>query len=323
MTMRELAELANVSVSTVSKAFNDADDICIETKQHIFEIAKQHGCYGKFYKGKYSKKIIAIICSDLISNYYINFIEKLQHEIERHNGMVMISSDHFNKAKQSELIDYYASYLHVDGIIVFGLGSPIKKGYDIPIVSLFSSIDDRIDSINITFKYAIEEAVDKLYTLGHKSIAFIGEKHTLSKAKTFESAAKAYGIKCTVIESEYRFEKAGKQGVKELLSHKNDCTAIICGYDNIAYGAIKQLKTEGYKVPEDYSVIGMDNLSLSESFDTELTSIDSSPDEICELACDLLQKKQKNKYYRSNKKIIINAKLITRGSIAKAKTNIE
>ena len=68
MTMRELARLANVSVSTVSKAFADADDVCRETKEHIFRIARETGCYGKFYKGKYSKKIYAIICSELISN---------------------------------------------------------------------------------------------------------------------------------------------------------------------------------------------------------------------------------------------------------------
>ena len=56
MTMKELAKLANVSVSTVSKAFAEADDVSEETKNHIFNIAKEYGCYGKFFKGKYSKK---------------------------------------------------------------------------------------------------------------------------------------------------------------------------------------------------------------------------------------------------------------------------
>ena len=50
--MRELAKLANVSVSTVSKAFSNAADVNEKTKNHIFEIAKENGCYGKFYKGK-------------------------------------------------------------------------------------------------------------------------------------------------------------------------------------------------------------------------------------------------------------------------------
>ena len=50
MTMRELAALANVSVSTVSKAFHDAEDVSEETKVHIFEVAKKYGCFGKYYK---------------------------------------------------------------------------------------------------------------------------------------------------------------------------------------------------------------------------------------------------------------------------------
>ena len=58
MTMNELAKLANVSVSTVSKAFSDADDVSEDTKDLVFAIAKEQGCFGKFYKGKYHKKII-------------------------------------------------------------------------------------------------------------------------------------------------------------------------------------------------------------------------------------------------------------------------
>ena len=49
--------MANVSVSTVSKAFSGAEDIGADTRELIFKIAKEAGCYGKFYKGKYDKKI--------------------------------------------------------------------------------------------------------------------------------------------------------------------------------------------------------------------------------------------------------------------------
>lgn len=65
MNMRDLAKLANVSISTVSKAFKNADDINEETKQHIFNLAKQNGCYGKYCKEKYPKKVIAIISREL------------------------------------------------------------------------------------------------------------------------------------------------------------------------------------------------------------------------------------------------------------------
>lgn len=56
MNLRELARLANVSVSTVSKAFNNAPDISEETRELVFAAAKKYGCYEKYHKEKYSKK---------------------------------------------------------------------------------------------------------------------------------------------------------------------------------------------------------------------------------------------------------------------------
>lgn len=320
MTMRELANLANVSVSTVSKAFNDADDVSADTKNHIFEIAKANGCYGKFYKGKFSKKVIAIICQELVSNYYISFIEHLRNYIESNGGIAVISTYNFSSKKQSELIEYYASYINVDGIIVFNLASPIKKGYDIPIVSLFTNGNSNIDLVTVNFDYAINDAIELLYEKGHRNIAFIGENYTSAKKYAFyESCKKFPNITAYTYENEYRFEKSGQCGVKDMLADNNGCTAIICAYDNIAIGAIKQLKKEGYSVPEDFSVIGMDNIDTAEYIDTTLTSIDSNTEEICKTAWDLLEKKQKNKFYRTNKEISINARLVIRESVSYVK----
>ena len=126
--MRELAQLANVSVSTVSKAFGNAEDVSPETREHIFNVAREAGCFGKYYRERFQKKIFAIICSELVGVYYISFVERLQRLIEANGGIALISADHFDSKKQAELIDYYASYLRVDGIFVFGLKVPMKKG---------------------------------------------------------------------------------------------------------------------------------------------------------------------------------------------------
>lgn len=319
MTMRELAKLANVSVSTVSKAFSNADDVREDTKNHIFEVAKKYGCYGKFYKDKFSKQVIAIICSELISNYYSSFVEKLQNYIESNGGIAVISADHFNRTKQAELIDYYASYLKVDGIIVFDLKTTIKKGYDIPIVALFSSVDENIDLVKLNIGNALKESIELLLGMGHKRVAFIGESFTKSRAKRFAELVGQYPeMTAYLYESEHRFEKAGQDGVEQMLKDKSDCTAIFCAYDNIAIGVIKQLKKLGYTVPDDFSVMGINNITTAEYMQTALTTIDSNSDEICAIAWDLLQKKQNNKFYSFNKEIIIKCRLIVRESVSKA-----
>ena len=77
-------------------------------------------------------------------------------------------------------------------------------------------------------------------------------------------------------------------------------------------GAINYLVSSGFKVPEDVSVIGMDNVTSFEYTNRPLTSIDSSPEEICDIAWDLLRRKMENHYYRLNQKIIVSGKLVLR-----------
>ncbi len=320
MTMRELAKLANVSVSAVSKAFHDANDVSAETKAHIFEIAKKHGCYGKFYKGRFSKKVIAIICAELNSGHYSDFVTRLQQFIERSGNIAVVSSDHFDADTQEELIDYYASYIHVDGIFVFGLKTNVKRGYDIPIVALFSSVDTTVDSVRINMEGAMRDAFDLLYKLGHRNFAFIGEKLTKSTSELFDRIGKGYkDISAHMICTPERFQLSGESGIKQLLAQNNRITAIICAYDEIAFGAIKELKRNGISVPEDISVIGIDNIHATAYTETSLTTIDMNPDEICMIAWDLLQKKQENKYYKNRQEIVLSSKLIVRESVGKAK----
>lgn len=103
--------------------------------------------------------------------------------------------------------------------------------------------------------------------------------------------------------------------MRELLASGSDATAIVCAYDNIAIGAIRELKRRGYSVPEDYSVIGIDNINVSGYMETTLSSIDTDPDEICITAWELICRKQENKYYRSNREITVSGRLILRESV--------
>lgn len=316
MTMSELAKLANVSVSTVSKAFADADDVSTETKGYIFGIAKQYGCFGKFYKGKYHKKIIALICHELKSNYYTAFLEQLKGLIEASGNIAVVATDGFSKTNQAELIEYFASYLKVDGIIVFSLSDKVKKGYDVPIVSVLSNRDGNTDCVEVDYDSALLTATNLLIDYGHKSIAFIGEPLTVAKENMFEKAMIDAGtINYKAVRSEKRFEEAGIDGVKQLIKSGFEFTALVCAYDYVAFGAIRQLKKSGYKVPDDVSVIGMNNISMDDYAETTLTSVGANAADICAIAWELLQKKMKNPYFKSSQKIIVRPELVLRESV--------
>lgn len=317
MTMRELAKEANVSLSTVSKAFLDADDVSKQTKEHIFAVAKACGCFWKYYKGRYQKRVIAIICPELLSNFYIKFVEQLKTLVEEAGCIATISSDGFDMARQSELIEYYASYLKADGIFVIGLFEELKRGYDIPIVSLLSDVVTSVDSVSSELDSAIVEAVKMLGDLGHKKIAFISEGLTGAREEYYKNAMKTlHNSGVNIVKSNFRMEKAGEDGVRMLIEKGEPFSAVICAYDYIAFGAIRELKKRGIRVPEDVSVMGIDNISASEFSETALTTIGTNHTEICEIAWGIMKKKLNNKYFKSNQNIVLKYQLVMRESVA-------
>lgn len=319
MTMRELAKLANVSVSAVSKAFHQADDISEETRQHIFAVAKQYGCYGKFFKGKYPKPVIAIVCQELKSNFYSVYVEKLQQIIEEQGGIPLVLSYNFDQATQAELLEYFSAYLQVDGIIVFALKNILKKGFNTPIVSLLASKDEMVDTVAVDIVPAVNEAVSKLRELGHRHIAVAAEKRTRSRLRYLIEALGLSDEDDAVFVSENRFEQAGIDCAKQILDSPIPYTAVLCTYDNIALGLMKHFTEQGYKIPDDFSVIGINNIPFSQYAEPSLSTIDEHIDEMCHATWDLLNKKMKNIYYRPPQPISFDGTLLLRESVGQAK----
>ena len=318
MTMRELARLANVSVSTVSKAFRGGQDISVETRESIFALARQYGCYGQFFRGKYPKKIIAIICPELVSNHYIDYVERLKTAIETGGGIAVVAACGFDAAYQAELVEYFASYLRVDGIFVIQLSSELKAGYDVPIVVL-SSREQMLDSVNVDIRSALAEALETLKKLGHTHLAFLGESLTVSKEKSFLELVQAdETLRAEAVTSAERFEKAGVDGVRRLLAKQSTCTALVCAYDDIALGAIRELTLHGLRVPQDVSVMGIDNITHAAYAQTALTTIDCCAPELCAQAWRIMASKLKNRYYKNRQQIRLPGRLILRDTLAAA-----
>ncbi len=260
MTLKDLAAEAGVSVATVSKAFKNADDVGEETKERIYAIAKKHGCFHKYYKERYEKKVVAVICHELNSAFYSTQLEYIKAYFARRNTDIIISTDDFDKDKQRELIQFHATLTKVDGIIAFGLYQPVPKGIEVPVVAIGGNRElSHTDSVRPNHRKAMCSAVSHPKELGHRDIAFIGEKLTAKYQNSFAYAMERYDLPNDLqIITEARFEEAGLMGAESLLDKGKNFTAIVCAYDYIAIGAIKALNNHGLRVPEDISVIGSD-----------------------------------------------------------------
>lgn len=324
MTMKKLAALANVSKSTVSKAFSGAKDINPETREHIFKIAKETGCYDKYNKKPFDKKVVAIICPEINSADYSAIVNLLIHFLEEQNAIALLSSTSFDEDKEKEFYRYYNTYCKADGVIIINtLGVYSGAEVMIPTVSMFAKHDSKlIDNVDFTSVEAMRNIISTLKALGHKKIGFAGEPLTTGMMTLFRDTAREFAISLSDSSlkiSDKRFEEAGKDSVRQWLAEGTLPTAIIAAYSYIALGIINELKENGIKVPEEVSVVGINDTAFSSFVVPPLSSIKYPNEELCREAVSLLLKKIDNQHYRARHTTNIPARFIVRESIGPAK----
>ena len=171
MNLSKLAQMANVSVSTVSKAFSDSHEISRQTKEMIFDVAKKYGCFDKYYKPVYPKKVIAVICPEMLGIHYTQMATFLSKEISMRNGTMLLSVDEFSSEKNQELIDYYTKFCRADGIIVIEPAAIIKNNTDVPIVQIgLDNEAKNVDCVNVIVNEAMDSALAYLIKNNYKKI---------------------------------------------------------------------------------------------------------------------------------------------------------
>lgn len=317
MNQKKLAELAGVSPATVSKAFRYSDRVSPETRERIFSLAREHRCFDKFSKGKYHKKLIVVFSPEVKSDFYNSLVVNLEKRILAANAMMSLVITDFDAVKEQEYFDYYAKDGRADAIILIDPQGVIENPDFFPAVALFSTQKQSCDTIHVDWSAAVNDAIGLLKSKGRRNIVFIGERLTGQKLSIFKECMEQNFL--PIIEkylyiSEFRFENAGIWAVEEMCKQPQMPDAIIAAYDYIAFGAITALKQHGYRIPEDISVIGMDDVNLNRYVDIPLTTIHIHFDELCDAALDLVLKKIENKYYFVKQDVTIKASLICRNS---------
>ena len=315
MTLQKLAELAHVSVSTASKAFSGSPDISEKTKQLVIKTAKKYNCFEQFDKGIYHKKIIAVICPELRGGYYSEYVTELERRIREMGSTMALSISHFDSGNANELFLYHSQYQKTDGIILIGSPDEIKNPNNFPAVALSHTAEENWLSVQNDLYPPIREAIFHLTSMGHKDIVFLGELKTEGKQKYYEQAMEEAGLTPRSVVTDARFEQCGYLGMSSLLSSLP--TAVITAYDSVAIGAIHLLQSKGIRIPEEISVIGMDNISVTPYLSNPLTTISSCIPETCDKLLELLLKKMDQKHFTSNESIIIPGTLIHRSSVCK------
>lgn len=319
ITLSKIAKLANVSVSTVSKAFSMSKEVNQETRELIFKIAKENHCFKKYYNAKYPKIVIAVISPEFDSIYYAKWLTEIQKYAGKYNCEITVATTNFDRETEKKIIEYYTNYTEVDGIIIINRVSKLDEESEIPIISIGkSSIEKENMAITFDYKTAYEKLFEIFKESKIKKVGFIGDNHTSSKFKLVKNLIEENNLENDDDINgnvENRFEIGGYEGMEKILSSGKIPDAVICAYDSMALGVMRCLKDRNIKVPEQVSIIGMDNIEAGKYTVPTLSSIGFDIPFASKTAVDNLMNILNGKPYI--KEAVIKSELHIRESIKK------
>lgn len=287
-TIRDVARLAEVSISTVSRVMNAPETVVASKRDRVLEAIRQlqyqPNAFARalIYKKSYT---LGLLIPDIENLYYAGIIRGMQDACNKLGYSLMICNTDRDKDRLLSYIDAFHEK-QVDGI-VFASDMLHPEYYEkltgcrIPFVLLSTHSDEYdVPSIEVDDEVAAYDAVKFLIELGHKDIGMIGFGHHHSIAGPpryhgFVRALTEAGLEHNadrVKNAEHRYEDA-YQAAHELFSDTPGLTAVFCVADEFAMGTISYLKDRGILVPGQVSVIGFDNLRMANMFIPKLTTI--------------------------------------------------
>ena len=323
MTYRKLAQLIGVSPATVSKALSGSGEISSETAALIRRVAEEHGVIRPAYHREHRPKRVAVIVPEIVSIFYSSMATALTDYLAKRGFEASIMICGFTDERIYELLDLIESEKMADGAIMFSaFKAPRRRG--IPVVSISSFVDEnRCDSVGVDLPGGIEDAINHLVSLGHRHIGYIGERNTREKQKSFMKLMEKRGLAVSerdMFVSSRRFEMIGVEGAEYFLRSRSCPTAFITAYDEVAIGAMHTFSQRGIKVPEDVSIIGINDIPSSAFTLAPLTTIKTFPDEVISLAANLLIDRIADPT-RAIQKVMLSSELIIRGTTSRPKEN--
>ncbi|WP_212696418.1 LacI family DNA-binding transcriptional regulator [Vallitalea pronyensis] len=290
VTIKDVAKEAGVSIATISYVLNKKGRVREETEEKVMAAVKKLNYIpdisARSLVSKSSKLLGVVIPQTevdrqlMLNNpFYSEFLSGVEYYARKHNFQIIVSGTDIDKKYLDMALER-----NMDGIIVMGMYpdafyEELKKS-NIPIVLVDSYCNDHyFHSVQINDRYGAYLGTKHLIENGHEHIGILTGKIKAGgvveeRYLGYQDALKEYGLKTTkdlvfegVVDFNYGIESA-----KEIIKNKK-ITALFASADILALGVIKGLKGLGSKVPDDISVMGFDDIYISEIFDPGLTTV--------------------------------------------------
>ena len=329
-TMREVAKRAGVSPATVSRVLNKTRYISTETEQRVLEVVRQLNYYKNVHARRLAtgqSDLFGLVISEIANPYFPEIIRGFQASAWDRGLDVLLCNTEYDQSRTKSVIrKLIESDVRGVAIMTASVGKSVTSdliaaGVGVVFCNLRRA-EKLVSNISIDYQRGISQAIEHVVALGHRRAAVIAgpeDNHTAIIIKQ----ALVNGLKARklnpfpVLESNYRVD-AGASSVRAILSQPEIPTVVFCGSDLIAMGAMSALEEAGVRIPEDVSVIGIDDISFAFLARPPLTTIRVPRERLGTIAFEALDKMLKLKR-RKGADYYVETELVVRRSTAAAR----
>ncbi len=334
MNIKDIAELAEVGVSTVSRVINNHPDVKESTRKKILKIIKESNYIpnnsARILKQNNTKNI-GILVKGVFNPFFAQMTNIIGKIINQNGYTAIVHQNDYNLYQDVDILIAFIKEKRLQGIICLGgnfseITDDSFKEVNIPIVltsvntiskqgkSYYSSIG--IDNVKSAY-----DAARYLINKGHKKIALVlGDANdtgiSLRRLEGYEKALRKESIEIEedlIIIGGYSSEKAYEETIK-LLKERKDITAIFSLSDIMAIGVAKAIIDSGFRIPEDISLIGFDGMDESKFYNPSITTVKQPQKLMAAMSINLLFSLINGQ--EENRHILLDTKLIERNSCA-------
>jgi LacI family transcriptional regulator len=305
VTIREIADLAGVSIATVSRVLNGRGDVSPETRELVSRVIREHGYIAnRSARGLSAGRtgLVGVLVPLVFPAYFAAILSGAAEALHEQDLRVVLSPTDHEHDREVSLIDRLMHGTTDGALIVLPEESSeelerlLHEGYSFVVVDPLMPLDERIPSVSAAHASGADQAMQHLLGLGHRRIAAItgprGWVATEDRRRGYHAALAAAGIlpdPALVVEGDFEIA-GGEKAAGHLLDLREPPTAIFAFNDNLAIGVLQAARARGLRVPEDLSVVGFDDVEHASIVTPTLTTIRQPLAEMGRTAVSLLMR---------------------------------
>ncbi|CAH0538543.1 LacI family DNA-binding transcriptional regulator [Vibrio marisflavi] len=334
-TIKDISELAGVSQATVSRVINGTSRVAYDKKLKVEKAIDALSYRKKVMKSPSfasGSGCIGVVVPDFSEPLYADTLKNIEDKLRECNYHVLASAGSSTENSQRRSVEFLLGR-RVDALILY---TPhLSDDYlisleaqDIPVVVVNRYIPEiETSCINIDNELGGKLAAQYLLKMGHKKIACISGPLDSSEARErlqgYRTAIEEAGLNYSeALVSQARLTcESGAHAMQKLLNRKEEFSAVFACYDQLAFGALKSLQEQGYKVPEQISLIGFNNHMFTRYLASPLTTVKFPVEQMCLEAVQLILQKINNQEHDVNFNLV--PALVVRDSVGAVAQNMQ